>query len=554
MDPGLGSGEDDYLQGVDFLDVQHGWVAIREDFTQMTDPSYGRIDVWRTTDGGQHWTKTQLPKAVINQFGEILPPVQFDFLDTGDGFAFLSSNIAKGGNDSDLYWTADRGETWSADRPTGHSGVEGTVAFATANDGVVVNPPRGSGIAVTHDGGRTWKDAAVSLPPELTGAQPYFGEPVFFDGRSGLISIDFQMDTTSVSRVYRTSDAGSSWASAATLPAGISAVSFLDQKHWIGSNGSKVVRTVNGGATWTQTASSTPATNLGTAQFVDDSMGWGLEGLTGGSLLFATTDGGVTWRTLAPGTATSGPSASVSPLGTAALLPSSTPTNLATCRVESLTITGVGPGETGVVNFGVAMTNTSSVACSLPGVPSSVELLRATGTPLQLTVDPALSNASARVVAAPALGITLYAVGSRSPSGLPHAMRLTLVLSFLITGAGFAVAVVAGRPLLSTFGSGYAAAGTAPLISLTPATLPGIIKVHFIQVYRIAGRIRTAAAIISAAALFELSAASIGARQGGLVGLSYWYLGAVLLEAGLMSPLVLRAAGFRQRPPVVAAV
>jgi hypothetical protein len=99
----LGGGEDHYLQGVDFLDVQHGWVAIREDFTQMTDPSYGRIDVWRTTDGGQHWTKTQLPKAVINQFGEILPPVQFDFLDAGDGFAFLSGNIAKGGNDSDLY-------------------------------------------------------------------------------------------------------------------------------------------------------------------------------------------------------------------------------------------------------------------------------------------------------------------------------------------------------------------------------------------------------------------------------------------------------------------
>ena len=51
--------------------------------------------------------------------------------------------------------------------------------------------------------------------------------------------------------MYRTSDAGSSWTSAATLPAGISAVSFLDQKHWIGFNGSYVVRTVDGGATWT---------------------------------------------------------------------------------------------------------------------------------------------------------------------------------------------------------------------------------------------------------------------------------------------------------------
>src|SRR5450759_833669 len=71
---------------------------------------------------------------------------------------------------------------------------------------------------------------------------------------------------------------------------------------------------------------------------------------------------------------------SVSPPGTATLLPSATTASLATCRVESLSITGVGQGETGVVNFGVALTNTSPAACSLPGVPSSVELLGATGT------------------------------------------------------------------------------------------------------------------------------------------------------------------------------
>jgi O-antigen/teichoic acid export membrane protein len=152
-------------------------------------------------------------------------------------------------------------------------------------------------------------------------------------------------------------------------------------------------------------------------------------------------------------------------------------------------------------------------------------------------------------IAAPALGITLYAVGSRSPSGLSHAMRLTLVLSFLITGAGCAVAVVAGRPLLSTFGSGYAAEGTAPLIVLTLATLPGIIKVHFIQVYRIARRIGTAAVITGAGAVLELSAAAIGARQGGLVGLSLGFALAVLLEATAMSPSVLGAAGLWRRPP-----
>ena len=335
---GFGDAEHNYLRGVEFLDAQHGWVAIAENFTAVTDPSFGRIDAWRTIDAGQHWTKTQLPKAVINQEGDNLPPVQFDFLDAGNGFAFLSGNIAKGGNDSDLYWTADGGQTWSADRPTGHSGVEGYVGFATANDGVVVNPPRGSGIAVTHDGGRTWTDAAVSSSPELAGVQPYFSEPVFFDGHTGLVSIEFPLDTGSVHRVYRTSDAGSSWASVAALPAGFSTVSFLDQKDWVGSNGAEVLRTLDGGATWTQTSGSTSAPRLSSTQFVDESTGWGLDGEIGGSFLFATTDGGVTWRSLVPRTATAGPSASASPLNTATPVPSDQPIPALTVDHPTLTV------------------------------------------------------------------------------------------------------------------------------------------------------------------------------------------------------------------------
>jgi len=146
-------------------------------------------------------------------------------------------------------------------------------------------------------------------------------------------------------------------------------------------------------------------------------------------------------------------------------------------------------------------------------------------------------------VAAPALGITLYAVGSRSPSGLPHSIRLTLALSFLITGTGCLGAILCGRFLLSTFGGAYASEGSLPLIILTLAMLPGIVKVHFIQVQRIAGRIGIAAAIVAAGAVLELSAAALGARQGGLVGLSEWYMASVVLEAVIMTPSVLRAAG-----------
>jgi photosystem II stability/assembly factor-like uncharacterized protein len=298
-------------KGVAFLDAQHGWVAINEAFTSGSDPSYGRIDVWRTTDGGQTWKKAQLPKAVFN-LGEILPPVQFDLLDATHGFAFLSGNLAKGRNDSDLFWTADGGRTWSADRPTGSGnvGIEGTVSFATANDGVIVNAVHGSGIVATHDGGRTWTDATFVPPPGLAGAQLFFGQPVYIDGRSGLVAIDFQTDTGSDNHVYRTLDAGSSWTDAATLPAGLFAITFLDQQRWIGTNGSVVVRTTDGGRTW----ASSPVVGLPGAleslTMVDSQRGWALVGMnvcltfksncSSRTGLYATIDGGSTWTQLWP--------------------------------------------------------------------------------------------------------------------------------------------------------------------------------------------------------------------------------------------------------------
>lgn len=298
--------------GIDFVDRQHGWVAVAEPFKSGSDPSYGRIDVWRTTDGGQTWAKAQLPKAVINSFGEILPAVQFDFVDASHGFAFLSGNSAKGANDSDLFWTADGGRTWSSDRPTrsGHAGIEGTVGFATANDGVIVNALHGSGIVVTHDGGLTWADATFALPAGSAGAQLFFDQPVYVDGHSGLVSIDFQTDNGSVYRVYRTLDAGSSWTIAATLPTGVSAISFLDQQRWIGFDGSEVVRTVDGGGTWVRSSAVGLPGAPESLLMADARHGWALVGMSvcltfksncsSRTGLYATVDGGSTWNQLWP--------------------------------------------------------------------------------------------------------------------------------------------------------------------------------------------------------------------------------------------------------------
>jgi photosystem II stability/assembly factor-like uncharacterized protein len=190
-------------------------------------------------------------------------------------------------------------------------GIEGRVGFATPSDGVIVNALHGNGIVVTHDGGRTWADATLVVPPGSAGAQLFFGQPAYFDGRSGLVAINFQTDAGSDNRVYRTLDAGSSWTDTATLPAGLFAISFLDQQRWIGANGSVVMRTADGGRTWASTSAvGLPAALLESLTFVDSQHGWALVEMgvclnfksdcSSRTGLYATTDGGSTWTQLWP--------------------------------------------------------------------------------------------------------------------------------------------------------------------------------------------------------------------------------------------------------------
>jgi O-antigen/teichoic acid export membrane protein len=157
-------------------------------------------------------------------------------------------------------------------------------------------------------------------------------------------------------------------------------------------------------------------------------------------------------------------------------------------------------------------------------------------------------------LASTSLAITLYATSSRSPSRLAHSMRLTLGLSLLIACAASITVVVGGRTVLGIFGPAYATEASSALIFLTLASLPGIVKTHFLQVVRLADRIGIGAAIMAAGAALELTMATVAAESRGLVGLSQGFAAAVVIEALVMGPSVLRAAGFLGRPSLAAAV
>jgi hypothetical protein len=90
---------------------------------------------------------------------------------------------------------------------------------------------------------------------------------------------------------------------------------------------------------------------------------------------------------------------SLTPSATPAM--SDAPGRIEPCQTNSLVIKGGRDGETGVVHAGVAITNIGPNACSLPGLPARVDLVRTDGKSLDLKVEPPLGDPSVTVVLRP---------------------------------------------------------------------------------------------------------------------------------------------------------
>jgi O-antigen/teichoic acid export membrane protein len=140
------------------------------------------------------------------------------------------------------------------------------------------------------------------------------------------------------------------------------------------------------------------------------------------------------------------------------------------------------------------------------------------------------------------LSTVLFAVAAADPQVIARKLRFTLRLSLLIGLPGMAVLGLGAHWALSVFGPGYARAATLPLELLVIGYLPGIPKVHYMAVCRATGRVPRAAAVLTTAAVMEVTAAAAGGATGGLKGLSFALLAVFILEGLVTTPPVLRAA------------
>ena len=257
MEP-VSTGTTDEIQDISFVDPDNGWVA-----GGKGNP-YPGPTVYKTTNGGIHWTPIILPQDNM-LFG-------IDFINESTGWAVGAEGLifktSDGGynwsvhltnyqtwlndvffiNDNTgwvvgsigaIYKTTDSGITWIAKTSGTNASLWG-VFFVNENTGWAVGTD--GCIIKTSDGGDSWE-------PQVCGFNYIFTDVFFHDENKGWIPMG-------LGRLLKTTDGGTTWTDQIIAPStsnGFTSVHFCDQDNgWACGSSGLIMKTNNGGETWTQ--------------------------------------------------------------------------------------------------------------------------------------------------------------------------------------------------------------------------------------------------------------------------------------------------------------
>jgi O-antigen/teichoic acid export membrane protein len=143
-------------------------------------------------------------------------------------------------------------------------------------------------------------------------------------------------------------------------------------------------------------------------------------------------------------------------------------------------------------------------------------------------------------------GTSLLVEGAAAPDRLAELTRGVLTRCLLITLLGAGVLLVAARPILHIYGSGYADKATQLLGLLAVGTVPSCLVVIAISLDRIAGRVGRATVTRLILAVLVLGGSWILVRKVGIDGVAFAWGGSNLAVAVARFPTIAVAA--RRRP------
>lgn len=274
-----------------FLDVKTAWM--------LSDNV-----LYHTTDGGSSWTSSPVPFSYAG----------LQFLDASNGFAMADLGAGAGSQGVAIYKTTDGGATWQtvfqhepgADKSLPLGGQKYGFTFLNASRGWIGGSiPMDNYIYlyVTQDGGATWSETNLALPPGYESAQTGNYAPIFFSANDGVLPVNMVLpaDPGIATVFFITHDGGLTWTPGQAIPSGrpASLYSVNDIVAW---GGGPFYVSHDGGQTW---ATVTPDTDfadlLSDMQFVNANTGWVLATHDGtDTSLYRTSNGGSTWTLLIP--------------------------------------------------------------------------------------------------------------------------------------------------------------------------------------------------------------------------------------------------------------
>jgi photosystem II stability/assembly factor-like uncharacterized protein len=145
-----------------FLDTSRGWVLLEA----AAGDDRLRFELATTADAGHTWSRA--PVSVPNQYSsELSGGAWVDFVDAEHGWIAMRRATSSAFSMGRLLTTQDGGKTWN-ELPQTPFGAP--VLFASSTDGWAIDDFGGGGFYQTHDGGKTWDDVALQYPETMRAA------------------------------------------------------------------------------------------------------------------------------------------------------------------------------------------------------------------------------------------------------------------------------------------------------------------------------------------------------------------------------------------------
>jgi photosystem II stability/assembly factor-like uncharacterized protein len=303
------------LGPVFFRDPSEGWAIVSHpdgNNSSLTQDQKATYFVVHTENSGESWAATpfvypKLPDWVEETYAG---PVSLFFLDSTHGWVDVGfMGLSRPGK---LLATQDGGQTWTW---VGSPSRSGQMMFSSPNDGWLISSWGAEELYATHDGAKSWNKVILSPPPNAGPARSEtFLEAPTMHGNDGYLAVNYSGGENTPTKlvIYVTRSSGKTWRPVKTLSVrGNSPFAFPDSVLVVPTVSDKVDQpstTIISLADGADGAQSTYGDGVSALSFADQTAGWALNSV---GQLYATHDGGSTWKNIGPPAPSARPNSSL---------------------------------------------------------------------------------------------------------------------------------------------------------------------------------------------------------------------------------------------------